>query len=63
MILSKDHETQRKQIWVEAWLALAGAIGCSTSMRATKWADDCLESFDKRFPKPEQYTHGEAMTR
>lgn len=49
---SKEHEDLRKQMWLTAWCQVAGALGCTETKTADRWADEALKSFDQRFPKP-----------
>jgi hypothetical protein len=42
----------REKVWLHAWTMVASANDCKSPTAATKWADSCLEEFDKRFPRP-----------
>ena len=47
--LNKDYATQRKQIWIAAWMTVASSPYATSREVATAWADKCLRDFDKRF--------------
>lgn len=47
-----SHEEQRKYLWINAWISTANSPDCKKSNIATKWADEALKEFDKRFPMP-----------
>lgn len=49
--LDKEGKVTREQVWLVAWVAVAGANDCKRPEIATIWADHCLRDFDKRFPK------------
>lgn len=40
-----------EEVWLNAWLTVAGALDCKESKTATVWADNALTEFKKRFPK------------
>jgi hypothetical protein len=46
------HQEQRKQLWIDAWVKVAGASNCVKTETPTSWADRALEEFDKRFKQP-----------
>jgi hypothetical protein len=46
------HQEQRKQLWIDAWVKVAGASNCVNKTTATSWADKALEEFDNRFKQP-----------
>ena len=48
--IEKDGNVSREQVWLAAWLAVAGAANCTRPRYPVEWADDCLAEFDKRFP-------------
>lgn len=39
----------REEVWLRAWVALAGAFNVREHSVATRWADACLKAFDERF--------------
>lgn len=41
--------TTKKQIWVNAWIAVAASTSCVNKNVATGWANECLNEFEKRF--------------
>lgn len=47
-----EHQNKRKEMWIQAWAAVASAFNCHDSQTATKWADNALKDFDIRFPSP-----------
>lgn len=49
MQLDKDYETQRKQVWLEAWTRTAQSDSCVKISTPTTYADECLKQFDLRF--------------
>ena len=51
MEMSKDYEIRRQQVWLEAWVRTAQSSSCLYENTATKYADNCLEEFDKRFKR------------
>ena len=50
MELSKDSETIRMQVWLEAWTRTAQSNSCREIHIPTSYADKCLKDFDSRFP-------------
>lgn len=38
----------REEVWLRAWLAVAGTFN-GKAPDCTRYADDCLAQFDKRF--------------
>lgn len=44
-------EKQRRQLWIDAWCAVASAWNCKEPIAATSWADKALKEFDNRFNK------------
>lgn len=54
-----SHKEQRKQLWIDVWVNVAGSANCSTKTIPTKWADDALEQFDQRFPQPKKETEND----
>ena len=50
----KNELTVRQQVWVEAWTKTAQSSSCTKVHIATKYADVCLEEFDKRFASTTQ---------
>lgn len=49
----KDHESTRRKLWSEVWIATARSDNCTDPKVATNWADSALEEFDKRFSEEE----------
>ncbi len=49
----------REQVWLAAWLAVAGASNSTKKEFTTAWADHCLKDFDERFPRPERTSEGQ----
>lgn len=49
MELSKEYETQCRQVWIEAWTKTAQSNSCHRLSTPTTYADACLEEFKKRF--------------
>lgn len=50
MELSKDKETIRMQVWLEAWTRTSQSNSCMEIHIPTSYADRCLKDFDDRFP-------------
>lgn len=50
--MSKDHEQQRKELWVGVYIAYVRADNSTDQDGASRWADTALKRFDERFPKP-----------
>jgi len=50
------HEEIRKQVWKDAFCAVAGANDCRSVDVAITWADDALEAFDENFKAPPPLT-------
>jgi hypothetical protein len=48
------HEQLRKKLWCDAWTLTASANDCKSPETATRWADNALKDFDKRFNQPNQ---------
>lgn len=46
------HDEQRKKLWADVWVATANASNCMDVFTPTKWADEALKQFEKRFPPP-----------
>lgn len=46
------HEEQRKKLWCDAWIAVAGSSNCVSTEAPRNWADQALALFDQRFPAP-----------
>jgi len=42
---------KREEVWLRAWVVVAGSLGVRKTEAPTAWADDCLKEFDKRFPE------------
>lgn len=53
MTFDKDYDIQCKQVWVEAWVKTAQSDSCVRLETPTRYADECLEQFKKRFKKDE----------
>jgi hypothetical protein len=45
-----EQVSQRPQVWLQAWCAVAAAVTCPKHEVAASWADACLKAFDERFP-------------
>lgn len=41
--------TVEQKVWLVAWVNTARADNCDKPVVATKWADECLNEFKKRF--------------
>lgn len=39
----------REEVWLRAWTAVAKSEAFGSTEMTTRWADDCLTEFDKRF--------------
>lgn len=46
----EQHETQRKQLWIDVYVAYVGSSNSIDSDGAYKWADIALQRFDETFP-------------
>jgi hypothetical protein len=40
------------EIWLQAWLHVAGAANCTNKESADAWADHCLAQYKNRFGGP-----------
>ena len=40
---------ERKEVWLKAWCALVSTDGLIEPEDVNVWADNCLESYEKRF--------------
>ncbi len=47
--LDKEGFVSRAQLWAATWVAVATSSNCTYIESPTKWADECLREFDKRF--------------
>lgn len=50
--MENKHEEQRKQFWMDAWIANHGLNKDSDPDYSTLLADKALKAFDRRFPNP-----------
>ena len=53
--LELSHEENRQNLWVNAWITVAGSSNCVDRSTPTGWADQALKDFDERFKKPDVY--------
>lgn len=47
--MNKNIEDIIKQLWVDAWVAVASSSNCSSVSVPASWADKAVEEFKKRF--------------
>jgi hypothetical protein len=45
-----NHDALRKQLWIQAFTAVAGTINCLSEDVAIRYADNALKAFDEAFP-------------
>lgn len=45
-------EADRRRLWIEVCVAVAGANNSTVSDSIINWADKALKTFDARFPRP-----------
>lgn len=43
---------ERKEVWLNAWLALVSTDGLISAETVSQWADDCLTHYAERFAPP-----------
>jgi hypothetical protein len=48
------HKRQRKQLWLEVYLAYVAAPNSTNKDAAAIWADTAVAAFDKSFAKPKE---------
>jgi len=48
------HKRQRKQLWLEVYVAYVGAANSTDKYEAAIWADRAVAAFDKSFGKDKQ---------
>lgn len=48
--IAREGKISREQVWLTAWCMVATADNCTHKAAPTRWADECLQEFDKRFP-------------
>ena len=58
--MNKDHESQRKELWINAWVAVANSNSSYRIGVPTEWADRALSDFDDRF-KEKAITQPDAL--
>lgn len=47
-----NHENKRQKVWTKAYIAyMIRDFGIPSSYDAERWANECLDSFDKKFKK------------
>ncbi len=51
------HEKQRRECWMTAYSAVAGAFNCYDAKTAAIWADGALAAFDERFKETDLITN------
>jgi hypothetical protein len=48
------HKRQRKQLWLEVYVAYVAAANSTDNDEAAIWADTAIAAFDKTFANPKQ---------
>ena len=48
-IYREGDKPSREEVWLRAWLSVAGASNSTRANIADDWADHCLKSYDQRF--------------
>lgn len=49
-----EHEIERKKLWIDAAIAIAGCESTVNKSVVVEWADYIMEAFDKRFHEGEK---------
>lgn len=47
--MERDHEDQRKRLWIDVFVAVANASNSVNKESCARWADYALQEFDSRF--------------
>lgn len=47
-----ERERERRKVWLQAWTATANASNSTSIDVCHRYAEACLEKFDKLFPEP-----------
>lgn len=47
LVMEKSEEL--KNVWLQAWCAVARAENCYDSESATRWADEAVKAYKERF--------------
>lgn len=50
--MNDDHQSQRIELWCNAWVAVASSSNCDRTSVPASWADRALRDFDERFTPP-----------
>jgi hypothetical protein len=45
-----DRDINERDVWLAAYLAVAGASNCGNMQSPIKWADSARKAFNERFP-------------